>query len=199
MTPKQFRQTWTIDGDSLSPFSPNCLVGLNLRPSTCNFLTIAGLPFDAAPFLSFVQNNTGSCNTINKLTTYYKFLETQYDKYVVIGLCREANAIAIDTHRCDQIVWLNREDNFSPRFFNSSISSFAECLVIYRDFVQTMLRDAVENEYINIDFTRRQIEILKQKLVTADGKAITENGFWKSNLELELRALQVAERTAIIQ
>ena len=190
MTPEQFRQIWTANGDNLSPLNPDNLVGLNLKPTTVDFLTFAGLPFDAAPFLSFVQNKADSYNTINNLTRHYDFLEPEYNRYVVIGSCSDGDVIAINTDDNDQIVWLDHEVCFSSRFFNSSINSLAECLLIYRDFVQTILKDNGENAYMNADFTDQQFETLKQKLATADSKAVTEDGFWKSNLEMELAMRQ---------
>lgn len=190
MGPEQFRQIWTANGDNLSPLNPDNLIGLNLKPSTADFLTLAGLPFDAAPFLSFVQNKADKYNTINKLTNHYDFLEAEYDKYIVIGSCSDGDVIAINTDNNDQIVWLDHEDYFSSRFFNSTVNSLAECLVIYRDFVQTILKDNGENAYLNADFTDQQFETLKQKLATADSKAVTEDGFWKSDLEMELAMRQ---------
>lgn len=190
MTPEQFRQTWIANEDNLSPLSPDSLVGLNLKPSTVDFLTRVGLPFEAAPFLSFVQNKADNYNTINKLTKHYDFLEPEYDKYVVIGSCSDGDVIAINTDDNDQIVWLDHEDYFSSRFFNSSINNLAECLVIYRDFVQTILKDNGENAYMNSNFNDQQFETLKQNMTTADSRAITEDGFWKSYLEMELAMRQ---------
>ena len=190
MTPEQFIHKWTANEDNLSPLNPESLVGLNLKQSTVDFLTVAGLPFDAAPFLSFVQNNANSYKTIEKLTKHYDFLEPEFDKYVVIGSCSDGDVIAINTEDNDQILWLYHEDYFSSRFFNLSINSLAECLVIYRDFVQTILNNNGEDAYMNADFTDEQFETLKQKLLKADSKAITEDGFWKSELEMELEMRQ---------
>ena len=190
MTQEQFRQTWTSYEDNLSPLSPESLVGLNLKPETASFLTNVGLPSDAAPFLSFVQNNADIYNTINKLTQYYDFLEPDFEKYVVIGSCSDGDIIAVNTEDNDIVVWLDHEDYFSSLFFNSSINSLAECLLIYRDFIQNILRENGEDAYINSEFTDEQFDSLKQKLSAADFKAITEDGFWKSSLEMELAMRQ---------
>ena len=85
MTPELFRQTWTRDKESLSPLSPGSLTSLNLAQPTIDFLTTAGLPFNAAPFLSFVQDKAAGFNTINKLTNHFDFLEPGYGRYIVIG------------------------------------------------------------------------------------------------------------------
>lgn len=190
MTQEQFRQTWTSYEDNLSPLSPESLVGLNLKPETASFLTNVGLPSDAAPFLSFVQYNADIYNTINKLTQHYDFLEPDFEKYVVIGSCSDGDIIAVNTEDNDIVVWLDHEDYFSSLFFNSSINSLAECLLIYRDFIQNILRENGEDAYINSEFTDEQFDSLKQKLSAADFKAITEDGFWKSSLEMELAMRQ---------
>ncbi len=119
MTIEQFRQTWTANEDNLSPLNPDSLIGLNLKPSTVDFLIVAGLPFEAAPFLSFVQNKAAGYNTIGKLSEHYDFLEPAYDRYVVIGSCSDGDVIAVDTENNDQIEWLDHEDHsalsVSPR------------------------------------------------------------------------------------
>jgi hypothetical protein len=186
MTPEEFKQIWTNEEEELSQLNLESLKGLNLLPATVDFLTIAGLPSDAAPFLSFIQDKEEDYNTINKLTGHYDFLGPEYDRYVVIGTCNDGDVIAIDTAGNDQIVWLDHEDSFSSRFFNSSINSLAACLLAYRDFVLTVQKENGEDAFINSDFTDEQFETLKQQLAAADSKAITENGFWKADLEMEL-------------
>lgn len=186
MTPEQFKQTWTINGEKLSPLKVDNLLGLNLKPSTIDFLTISGLPFDAAPFLSFVQDKSEFYKTINSLTKHYDFLDPEYDKYVVIGACNDGNIIAINTDENDRIVWLDHEDNFNSCYFNSSINCLADYLVIYRDFIQIIQEQNGVDAYINSDFNDSQFQNFTEKLKTADIKAITDEGFWKWDLETVL-------------
>ena len=104
MTPEQFRNIWTKNGDTLSPLPSDRLVGLRLLPETIDFLTIAGLPFDAAPFLSFVQDKDDS---IRKLTNQFDFLGADYEKYLIIGTSGDGDVIVINSDNNDQIEWLD--------------------------------------------------------------------------------------------
>jgi hypothetical protein len=186
MTAEEFKQIWKSEDDNCSSIHPELLGGLNLKPSTVNFLTVTGLPIEAAPFLSFTVNANAFEPGINKLPEIFDFLESEFDKYIVIGSDGNGDLIAINTESNDQIEWLDHEDNFSSRFFNTSINSLAESLVIYRDFVQSILEENGEDAFINSNFTDAQFEALQQKLRTADEKAISEDGFWKQSLEVEL-------------
>lgn len=186
MTAEQFKQIWTTKEDNLSALKTYALSELGLKKSTVDFLTIAGLPFDAAPFLSFVQDKAANYNTINTLTKHFDFLDTAYDKYIVIGYCCDGDIISINKENNDQIEWLNHEDDFSSRFLNTSINCLAECLVIYRDFIQTILKENGDDAFSNSNFTDQQFETLKQKLTLADTSATSEDGFWKEDLEMLL-------------
>ncbi|HWI94430.1 MAG TPA: SUKH-4 family immunity protein [Flavisolibacter sp.] len=191
MTPQEFRGIWTKNGDILSPFSLQRLKDLKLLPSTSEFLVSAGLPPDAAPFLSFAQDKDDIYFGINKLTDQYDFLDSEYEKYVVIGSCSDGDPIAINTGDNDQIEWLDHEDLFSSRFFNSSIMTLAGCLVAYRDFVLTVQMENGEDAVVNSDFSDNQFEKLQQALIAADDRAVKE-GFWKEQLEIELALRQDA-------
>lgn len=185
MTTEEFKNTWTKNGDALSPLTPSRLTGFNLQPATVKFLTTSGLPFDAAPYLSFAQDKDDIFYGINKLTDQYDFLESEHEKYVVIGSC-DGDPIAINTDKNDEVEWLDHEDLFSSRFFNTSLMAMADCLVAYRDFVSTVQKENEEDAFMNFDFTDEQFEKLKQHLKLADNRALTEEGFWKKQLEMEL-------------
>lgn len=191
MTPQEFRSIWTKNGDILSPLSSRRLKGLKLLSSTSEFLASAGLPPDAAPFLSFAQDKDDIYFGINKLTDQYDFLDSRYEKYVVIGSCSDGDPIAINTDDSDQIEWLDHEDLFSSRFFNSSIMTLAGCLVAYRDFVLTVQMENGEDAVMNSDFSDNQFQKLQQALSAADDRAVKE-GFWKEQLEIELALRQDA-------
>ena len=190
MTPEEFKNKWITGGDELSPLSMSSLTGLGLSQPTIEFLTRAGLPFDAALFLSFVQNNDEAYNTINRLMTHYDFLEPEYEKYVVIGSCSNGDVIAINTENKDQVAWLDHEDYFSEQFFNSSINSLAECLLVYRDFIKTIVTENGEDAIMDSNFTDKQFENLKQSLIKADSVAMSKEGFWKSDLDMMLAMRQ---------
>lgn len=182
MTPEQFKNIWNKNEDSLSPLSIDRFGGMNLLPETINFLTIAGLPFEAAPFLSFVQDRDDS---IRKLTDEFDFLDIKYEKYLIIGSSGNGDIIVINSEKNDQIELLDHEKNFSSRFFNRSLCALAECLIIYKNFILTILEENVEDAYLDSNFSDSQFAKLQSDLSYADTQAIIE-GFWKEQLELEL-------------
>ena len=193
MNPQEFKTIWTNNSEPLSPITLSRLDRFNLSKPTIDFLTIAGLPIHAQPDLSFAKDIDDIFEGINKLTEQYNFLDenSEYEKYIVIGSCRDGDAIAIDTDSEDQIVQLDHEDGFIPAYFNSTIEALAEFLILFRDFESEVLKDKNPEEYFQVfDFNSYQFDNLKQKMLTIDEKAVTERGFWNEELEILLSIRQ---------
>ena len=142
MNPQEFKNIWT-NYEQLSPLTLARLNRFNLSKPTIDFLTTAGLPTHAQPDLSFVKDVDDLFYGINRLTEQYNFLDEnpKYEKYIVIGSCRDGDAIAIDTDSGDQIVQLDHEDHFKPAYFNSTIETLADFLILFRDFESEVLKD----------------------------------------------------------
>jgi|RhiMetdeSRZDD1v2_1073273.scaffolds.fasta_scaffold15468_10 SUKH-4 immunity protein of toxin-antitoxin system len=189
MTAKQFKKAWVEHDDNLSPISAQRLGKLGLSKHTFEFLEKAGLPEDAAPFLSFCVDSDDIYYGISKLNEQYDLPETDFEKYVVIGSCSNGDPIAIDTEN-DEVKWLDHEDYFSSGFFNSSIYCLAECLIAYRNFVLTIIKDNGEDAFLNADFSDNHFAQLKEDLIRADERILTEKGFWHAQLEMDLAMRQ---------
>jgi hypothetical protein len=182
MTPQDFKNAWTgTNGDSLIPLSEERFKGLQLRPETTDFLRVAGLPENAAPYLTFIKDTSDLYDGINKLTKQYEFIDQSYEKFVVIGSDGSGNPIAINTAADDRIEWIDHED-FSSCYLNASIHHLADTLVAYRDFVRSVLENH-ENAFMNSDFTDDQFKILEAQILSIDEQALAENNFWKAELD----------------
>ena len=193
MTPQDFKNNWTNIDEPLSPLTVSRLDRLNLQQSTVDFLTVAGLPAYSEPNLSFANDTDDIVYGINKLTEQFDFEDDKekYDKYIVIGSCRDGDAIAIDTNDNDKIVELDHDDLFSSKYFNISINTLANFLILYRDFEKEVLLDKDQNDnFQSFNFTDLQFENLKRKMIEFDKDAITQNGFWKDELEIMLSIRQ---------
>jgi len=193
MTPYDFKNSWTNSDEQLSPITLLRLDRFNLLSSTVDFLVNAGLPTYCEPKLSFAKNSNDTVYGINKLTDQYDFAtdKDKYDMYIVIGSCRDGDAIAIDTNDNDKIVELDHDDLFSSKYFNSSINTLANFLILYRDFEKEVLLDKDQNDnFQSFNFTDLQFENLKRKMIEFDKDAITQNGFWKDELEIMLSIRQ---------
>ena len=186
MSPQDFKQLWQHSNDPLSPISQEKVERLSLHAATIDFLTIAGLPKYAAPNLSFVNDSNDKGYGINKLIDQYNFLidSHEYERYIVIGSCRDGNVIAVNTMEEDLIAQLDHEDLFSSTFFNSSIETLADFLIIYRDFEISVMAEHGEEGYRSCYFTDIQFDELKAKMLKSDRRALMEKGFWKVELEI---------------
>lgn len=193
MTPQTFKSIWTNKDEPLSPLSKSRLDRFNLSKVTSDFLSIAGLPVYCEPNLSFANDTDDNVYGINRLTEQYDFEEDKprFDKYVVIGSCRDGDAIAVDTSDNDKIVELDHEDLFSSMYFNSSIETLADFLILYRDFETDVLQGKdPDDNFQCFNFTDEQFERLRDKMYAIDSKAVTERGFWKEELEIMLSIRQ---------
>ena len=186
MTTEDFKLIWPTENDKLSSFDRNRLTELDLDKKSVEFLTSAGLPASASPFLSFVKNTKGDYDSIGRLTEYYDFLGQGFEKLIMIGSCGNGDPIVINTDKECQIEWLDHENNFGSFYFNSSIVSLCESLVAYRQFVQNTILENGEDAFLNSDFTDKQHYQLIDKLKLADINSITNNGFWKDVIEMDL-------------
>ena len=185
MTTQEFKNAWETSDHSLRPLSIDRFKGLNLQQATVDFLTMAGLPGNVAPYLSFVRDTSDIYDGINRLTKQYDTLEKEFDKYITIGVDGSGNLIVLNTEMNDRVEWLDHED-FSPRYMNNSITELGELLIVYRSFVDQIQQENGEDAYLDANFTDTQLEALKQKIEQVDGNALTEDGFWKAEIEMLL-------------
>ncbi len=186
MTPEQFKLEWETAGDMLCRFYADELQGLGLKSQTVDFLKVAGLPGFAEPFLSFVQNDDDQLNRMRRLRDVYEFLGEEFEKYVLIGWDGVGDPIVVNIEENDAIESLDHESGFSSYYFNSSISTMAECLLVQRNFVDLVDRENGPESYSNSNFTDAQFETLKTGILAVDPDALQDDGFWKVSLEVEL-------------
>jgi SUKH-4 immunity protein len=193
MTPQEFRNIWASIDEPLSPISKSRLERFKLNKSTFEFLNLSGLPIYCEPNLYFANDTDDIVYGVNKLTEQYNFElnKEKYGKYIVIGACRDGDAIAIDTEDNEKIVELDHEDLFSSKYFNSSINILADFLILYRDFEKEVLIDKdTEDNFQCYNFSNNQFDNLKEKMIKLDKKAVIEEGFWKEELEIMLSIRQ---------
>jgi hypothetical protein len=183
MTPLDFKRNWKYKELPLSPISLTRIKRFNLRPSTKEFLTLAGLPVTASPFLSFANDTDDYIDGIGRLSERCEGVDSSFDKYIVIGACCDGDPIAINELHDDRIFWLDDEDNFNPFFFNTSINALANFLTIYKDFEVSVLKEHGDEGYRKGYFTDVQFQRMKEGMEQSDIDAVNKEGFWKFELE----------------
>lgn len=186
MKVEEFKTKWTLKEDNLNSISAKTLSGLGLSEKTIGFLINSGLPDEAAPFLSFSKDSEDIYEGVQKLNNVYGFLESEFEKYIVIGSLGDGDPIVVNTALNDQIEYLDHEDYFSAQLFNSDIYGLAKCLLAYRNFVDKIIEENGEDAFFDSDFTDRQFENLRAELYNADPIALGNNGFWSAQLQMDL-------------
>lgn len=182
MTAHEFKSAWAELMGELRPISSATLKRFNLNSSTAEFLNQAGLPDEAAPFLSFVGDNVkDKYDGIDLLTNWFDFLPSAYSKYIVIGSDGCGDILALNTEQDCMVEWLDHEDGFAPRFMNSSILHLTSGLVAYGKFIQAIVQANGEDAYINSNFTDTQFDVLHDMLQDIDERCVQE-GFWQAEL-----------------
>lgn len=192
MTPEEFKNSWRDTDQPLSPISPVRLFDFNMQPGTNAFLVKSGLPVYASPLISFAEDSDDIYHGIAKFTVQFDTGDQRdaFDKYIVIGSCHEGDVIVVNTADKDVIELLDHNDNYKPLFFNTSINHLADFLIIYRDFEDDIMKEQGDEGIMNSLFTDAQFEQLKERMMGIDERALTENGFWKGELELLLSERQ---------
>jgi hypothetical protein len=186
MTAEAFKAKWTSEQEPLQPISAERLERYGLSERTAGFLSLAGLPTSTGQELSFGDDTDDDVYGVHKLTEHVAGAnaDKSFEKYVVIGSCRDGDVIAINTDT-DEIEQLDHEDNYRSQFFNSSIETLAEFLMLFRDFEQEILEGKnPDDPFQCYNFTDWQFSELKAKMRAVDERAVTVDGFWKDELAI---------------
>ncbi|WP_439650787.1 hypothetical protein [Mucilaginibacter lacusdianchii] len=141
-----------------------------------------GLPKDAAPYISFVNDSEDLYEGIAKLEDQY-YLDIEPNKYVVIGSDGSGSPIAINVKQDDTIEWLDHDDYFAPSYCNKSLECLLTFLLIYRNFVNDVINNNGEDAMLNGNFTDEQYSAMRQRMLIVDLDAVNERGFWKEELD----------------
>ncbi|MEO5562060.1 MAG: hypothetical protein ABIR18_01470, partial [Chitinophagaceae bacterium] len=98
MTHLDFQKSWTEFGDDLEPISAKTLDEFKLSKDAKEFLGTVGLPNSAAPFLGFVGDvDREKYKSISLLTSWFDFLDDDFEKYIAIGSDGSGDVIALNT------------------------------------------------------------------------------------------------------
>lgn len=176
MSHENLKEIW-IKGDILYgdfySYKSEKIEPLGLNKRTVDFFVRVGLPSDASPFLSFVEE-------FSFVTDIYSFLDNSFKRLIHIGSDGGGNPIVINIDKNDQIEVLDHENNFAPLFINSTIEDFFYFLLYYRDFVTTVNQ---KNEFAFLDSDYSESDVLNLKNILEAKNSYDANiGFWKHEI-----------------
>ena len=175
---------WSEIFKPITYYSYERVTKYHLNKQTADFLVNIGLPRFAAPFLSFVENNDSQYEGLLKLTDYFDFLESDFEKYIVIGSNGNGDFIAIDTADKCRIKLLDHENYFSEDFINNSLEGFCQSLIIYQDFIEMLQEEFGEDALFDNKYSDQHLSFLKNKLVETDPESMNENCFWSEEISI---------------
>ena len=180
ISPNEFRERWCDDGDleSLVVYPLEALETLSIPEESRTFLTSAGLPESAAPFLDFRAPDHGALQTAAELWR----LEPEYERYHVIGSNGSGDPLCIDELLDAQIVYLNHDFNFHRVLINSSVPQLAELLLAFRHVVrEAQLRNG-EDAYLDGDVPSDLQQWLLKEIIRIDPSAAHADCLWVQEL-----------------
>lgn len=179
ISPDDFRKRWCKDDeDSLVVYSTESLVEVSIPDESRVFLTLAGLPESAAPFLDFSAPENGTLPTAAAVW----HLPSDYDCYRIIGSDGSGDPLCIDESRDGQVVSLNHDNFFQRVLINSSIPQLAESLLAYRHLVIETQKRNGEDAFLDGDIPGELKQWLRKELIRIDSSAVQENCFWSYEL-----------------
>ncbi len=168
-----------LEGDEFEEpcmaFDEATLESLKLNDRTRSFLLRVGLPSSAAPFMDFDAEREGG-----PLEDLADRTGRQEDRGLRIlgmygdGEGQDDQVICLDERQGGRIVLRDPEKNSPPVLMNSGVHELLECLMVYRDLLQTR----TEREVEELLLPRRLRAKAAQGFKAKDPQAFQPGTFW---------------------
>jgi len=180
LTADQFRRRWCDDNEEvLIVFPASALEAVDITEGTRTFLAVAGLPIDAAPFLSFSAPPTSRWPTAADEWP----LSDDYHRYRVIGFNDSGDPLCLDTVAGGAVVYLNHDDKFRRVLVNSDVTTLGESLLTFRQLVREAQRRNGVDAYIDGDVPRDVLEWCRAEIRRIDEAAMSGECDWPMELD----------------
>lgn len=151
---------------------------LGIDRKQVDFLATIGLPRDAAPLLSF-----DSETNLHSIREIYEIAEHGSNNLIQIGFDGCGDTLCIDMNQQHQIVACDHENNFKPRFTNSSVIELFKFLTLMKNFGELLQAERGEDAYMNCEFTDQEFQKLNLDLQSVDPFAVEPGTFWREELD----------------
>lgn len=185
LSPNEFVARW--GKNNLLRFSKEAVEQLSISADDKSFLAQAGLPQDAAPFLSFEAPKSGPLPT---LAQKWK-LPPSFAVFRLIGSDGSGNPLALDESQNGEVVLLDHDLKFARVLVNKSIRQLAESLLAYRKLVRATQEEFGEDAYLDGQTSPAARQELRSELATIDAAAMQADCFWHAELQnLDANAVQ---------
>lgn len=142
-------------------------------------LVQAGLPADAAPFLSFDAPMSAELPTAADQWG----LTAEFRRFRVIGSDGSGNPIALDEKSAGAVVCLQQDSGFARALMNTSVRQMAESLLAYRKLVEDTRAELGPDAFLDGKTSAAARKSLKEELTRIDPAAVQPGSFWHGELQ----------------
>lgn len=177
LSPTDFVARW--GADELVCFPAKAVDRLPIAAEDRAFLVQAGLPSDAAPFLSFDAPRPAGLPTVADQWG----AAVEFQRYRVLGSDGSGNPIALDEQSAGEVVSLNHEAGFARALMNTSVRQMAESLLAYRKLVQDTQAEFGPDAFLDGKTSAAARKALKDELTRIDPAAVKPGSFWHGELQ----------------
>jgi hypothetical protein len=152
---------------------------LRIPDEAKEFLTRAGLPESAPPFLTFTYDQTNF--VVPRLVETW-MLPPEFARYRQIGDTGFEDPICLDEEKNGMVVYLNQDEEFEKVFINSSVAQLAECLLVFRELVKRAQAERGGDAFLNGDVPEHTIDWAKKEFARIDELAVFGEAMWEDAL-----------------
>src|SRR5262245_47798383 len=180
LTPKDFIVRWGKDEAAPLRFAKETVQGLRLSEDDKAFLIQAGLPEDAAPFLTFEAPKSEDLPTVAE---QWK-LTNEFERFRVIGFDGSGSPIALDEEANGEVVRLDHDNSFARVLMNKSVRHLAASLLAYRKMITDSQAEFGEDAFLDGKTSPAVRQGLRQALISIDPAAMKHGCFWHDELQI---------------
>lgn len=178
ITPQEFLDSWDKETYGLVEYDNKAIDSFSLSQESKDFLSKAGLPESASPFLTFECTAKGGGG---RLTEKYDDSDPLYSKYIYVGFTGSGNPICIDEED-DEVIYIDLDNENEEVFINSSIAQFAESLLAYVDFIKKIKAENGRSAFLERKATKDSLEWIANRLEEIDADSLSQGSFWEEEL-----------------
>jgi hypothetical protein len=169
MTPDDFKRLWEADGDQLCPMLADDLSDIAVPTSTRSFLMKAGLPEDAAPFLSFSSDSRENASELLRMAM-------APPEILVVGSTGAGDPVGV---RLDgAFVYHDHDADFAERYINKDVETFAETALRMRHLIAEVQRLVGADAYLDGSIPADLKADFRSFLRDTDPSALEPGGLW---------------------
>jgi hypothetical protein len=182
ITPQEFLTVWNREVYGLLTYDQERIAALDIPEEAKQFLSTAGLPDSAPPFLSFIPEEQGGVTLLSD--EYFEDLEDRAD-YLHIGSTGTGDAICISVGK-GRVVYLDHEEEGREVLINSTLPMFMASLVRYVKLMKDTNELEDEDDSLDGKTPKAVVAKFKKDLRQMDAPCLKKRTFWDDEIAVLL-------------